>query len=446
MDVWLLANVARTAGFDWLDSYGGGFSFSFSVLNMASAGASAASATPPPKPRSGDASPECSTEDNEARALAAGSSPEAALSEERTVAQLQVEAMAARAVADANAKSAGASFLGGVPALLVPKSFFMAWGGVLVVAFDGFPPALAAVKQALNAHLAGQCAGHSREPFGSRWPKATLAATKDGRPPLTLAHLSSLRRLCAAHSSRLSLAAAAAAAAASHDAQRASSPLVVTSVAVSRLDVVHYEARGLEPAFRPKRTALPLARDPAPDHCLGSPGGLGGLGEVAGSSSTSEASASEASASERDCVRGVVSEWCGDRLPAYVAKANEPGSEASTYRRASPSGSTLVAFLDQPSDQATGLPAGLAAALAAFRKGVEGLFPGRFAWLDQGSLHCTLRALDAAAVLAPGLMAALNDDEGATTTPEERLEAAAMRDGGASPTDKKCASNGQNHR
>jgi len=67
------------------------------------------------------------------------------------------------------------------------------------------------------------------------------------------------------------------------------------------------------------------------------------------------------------------------------------GSRISSYRHASPAGATLVTFLATSGGDQW---ASILRQLRAFRESVDGAFPGRFAWLAEESLHCTLRALD----------------------------------------------------
>ena len=53
-------------------------------------------------------------------------------------------------------------------------------------------------------------------------------------------------------------------------------------------------------------------------------------------------------------------------------------------RESSPQGSTLVAFVGGSE---------LRELVSPFRSAVDALLPGRYAWLDDASLHCTVRAL-----------------------------------------------------
>lgn len=220
--------------------------------------------------------------------------------------------------------------------LLSACEFFLAWQGVLVLAFSGWPPSLASLKKELNALPLLPA-----ENAGSRWPKATLAATVDDAPPLTTAELSSLRDLCAQHAERLRHA--------GNDAL----------VPVDGLSIVRYTQRGLEPAGAPIIRDLALASprdDTAP------------------------------SAEESARVMTTLNEWNGDALSGYLAGANRAGSRVSSYRGGSPHGVTLVAF-------ARLRESALAALIRNFQRDVDATLPGRFAWLDEESLHITLRGL-----------------------------------------------------
>ena len=168
------------------------------------------------------------------------------------------------------------------------------------------------------------------ENFGSRWPKTTLAALRDDAPPLSLAELTSLRALCEEHASQLSL-----------------------RVPVSSLSFVSYDQRGLESVRERSDVALGSAVDDT-----------------------------EPSDAEQARVRGVLDEWSD--LETYLPRVNAPGSRIGSYREASPQGSTLVAFVGTSE---------LREPVAQFCSAVDALLPGRYAWLDDASWHCTVRAL-----------------------------------------------------
>jgi len=301
---------------------------------------------------------------------------------------------------------------------LMPHDFFCAWGGVLVLVFANFPPPLHNIKAALNVACADAAAEAGKtargENFGSKWPKATLAATADDAPPLSLPQLATLRQVCLKHGAALrqSLLAQSTPSGFGRNGCSRSGSLKRGStcqreedhvaVPVSTVTVVHYKHRGLEalPGRRPPRlvrfSILPQT------HCEVVEGSEeGGQVEEEGSAIVNPAAAAAAT------VRSVVEEWCGDRLSSYLTGANQKGSEASSYRDSSPVGSTLVAFLngcgprgaqvldeEDSRSSAGAMPPGLAKAMRAFRSAIDHAFPGRFVWMDEDSLHCTLRSLD----------------------------------------------------
>ena len=230
---------------------------------------------------------------------------------------------------------------------LEPRSFFVAWSGVLVLAYDGFTPQLASIKRALNDSELPLC----RESFGSKWPKTTLGAVADDAPPLTAAQLAALKALCLRHSQNFT----------------------GCTVPVRAASLVSYHWRGLEQLT-------------ARDDCV----------MMDAPAATPESPTDE----ERSRVSGVLAEWCD--VDAYLAPANQPGSRASTYRHASPTGRTIVCFLDAaaaPSPAAPPTTAPTTTALlgkvAMFQSEVDALLPGRYVWLAPASLHVTLRAADA---------------------------------------------------
>ena len=232
---------------------------------------------------------------------------------------------------------------------LEPRSFFVAWSGVLVLAYDGFTPPLASIKRALNESALPLC----RESFGSKWPKTTLGAVADDAPPLTAAQLAALKALCLRHSQAFTGCA----------------------VPVRAASLVSYDWRGLEQLT-------------ARDDCV-----------MDAAAATPEPPTDE----ERSRVSGVLAEW--DDVDAYLAPANQPGSRASTYRHASPVGRTIVCFLDaaaapSPAAPPAAVPAAppttaLLSKVATFQAEVDALLPGRYVWLAPASLHVTLRAADA---------------------------------------------------
>jgi hypothetical protein len=323
---------------------------------------------------------------------------------------------------------------------LRPLTFFCAWNGVLCMVFDGFPPALAQLKERLNATAAATviCTTTPTSPgssssslqslsppphsffkgenFGSKWPKATLAALSDRAPPLTLQQLQKLRRLCVIHAQHLTSSSP-------QQQQQETTTTTTTSplqLEVSELSVVHYSQRSLEKAGNPSIRPLPLLLPSSSNLIPTAPATTTPAVACAPTSSSfSSTFVLPPDEVERARALSVVSEWLGGRLSAYLAKVNAPGSRISSYRNNSPKGSTLVARLglvacttpSPPPESNTKAAAArtvegtgsaeeetprsaISSHVAAFRAAVDAEFPGFFAWLDPASLHCTVRSLD----------------------------------------------------
>lgn len=75
--------------------------------------------------------------------------------------------------------------------LLRPFSFFVSWQGVVTLAFRGFPPALTGLKAQLGEHYTAL----PPENPGSRWPKSSLGAVKEGKR-LSPEQLDKLNTIC----------------------------------------------------------------------------------------------------------------------------------------------------------------------------------------------------------------------------------------------------------
>eukprot|EP00741_Cyanophora_paradoxa_P002646 tig00000615_g2567.t1 len=76
------------------------------------------------------------------------------------------------------------------PTAIKPSTFFVAWQGVLSLAFEGFAPSVLALKQRIDAQGL-----NGTEAPGSKWPKVTLGCVSDGEA-LTLEELAALKRVC----------------------------------------------------------------------------------------------------------------------------------------------------------------------------------------------------------------------------------------------------------
>lgn len=214
--------------------------------------------------------------------------------------------------------------------VLRAEAFFVAWNGVVTLAYSGFPPGLARVKEDAQAAM-----GSAKENFGSKWPKTTLGALRDGQT-LALEELEALHAVCERHS----------------EAARASTWRARPAAA----SAVVFACRSIERVL--SRKDHPFAPDTK---------GREAEEEVAGEA-------------QRAIVRGVLAECRGDALGEYLPKVNRPGNREAHYRDAHAE-ATLVCFV------------GAAPFLDAFRAEVDRVLPGRYAWFDDSSLHATLRSL-----------------------------------------------------
>ncbi|CAI7879251.1 unnamed protein product [Closterium sp. NIES-53] len=167
--------------------------------------------------------------------------------------------------------------------------FFVAWQGVLTVAYSGIPPALCELKDRMGGALQSMVP----ENPGSRWPKTTLACLRDDQR-LTPEQLSTLRDICSTMSFQLALA-----------------PPVV----VNTLSVVLYENCCLEKLIAATHIPLQHPVDPSPP-----------------------------SLEQRQYVRGVVDEFGSKNLAKYWLHASKDGNRSSHYRKAK-MGATVVHFL-----------------------------------------------------------------------------------------------------
>ena len=210
-------------------------------------------------------------------------------------------------------------------------ALFVAWNGVMTLVFSGFPDSLVLAKKRLEMFLPDL----ATEKFGSKWPKTTLGAVGDGCEGLYLSELGRLREICLEFSQKISA--------------------VESMLPVKSLSCVAYECRGLEKLK--DRVDVELS-DP-------------------------KKTGDNLSTEEMNRVDGVVGEW--ERLEEYLPKVNVPGSRIGSYRE-SKEGSTCVAFLDVPDK--------LHSILVDFKMAVDSAFPGRYSWMAESSLHCTLRSLD----------------------------------------------------
>lgn len=279
------------------------------------------------------------------------------------------------------------------PCVLRPFAFFVSWQGVLTLAYRGFPEPLVALK----AGLADYYGGLPEENPGSRWPKTSLGALKDGRR-LTPEQLKKLNAVCWECSGVF---------------QTPGAPRQ-QAVLVDRLSSVIYECRSLErqiskhvmringPRGMSRSGSGAASSGGGGLGAGGGNGGGGGGGSRGGGASSSGGGCSvwvdpsEPSPQERARVDTILGE--ADH-PDYWFHASKDGNRESHYRGTA-LGATLVHELAcfSPAGQrgvtsdrnySTALPD----IIRRFRLRVEEAMPGAYAWFEEASLHVTIRAL-----------------------------------------------------
>ena len=290
------------------------------------------------------------------------------------------------------------------PCELRASRFFVAWSGVLTLAWEGFPPAVAALKR----KIARAFPALPEEKPGSRWAKTTLGCLKDGAR-LTPEALATLAEVCEKHRDALvrgdpkrgdretprddagagegSHPGRAPPGLASGDerprdpgtnadaspppsAERASTRNPSSRseekggsaagepgrVPVDHLSVVVFQCRSLERTVSEHVVALgpgPRSRDPP-------------------------------AAPEREAVERVTRAFRARAdCEGYYFDAARDGSREAHYRDAA-FGATLVARVG---------PGKMPAAVDAFRREVDERLPGLYVWFEDESLHCTVRGL-----------------------------------------------------
>ena len=235
-------------------------------------------------------------------------------------------------------------------------SLFISWHGCIVLVYEGFPPPLIQAKMRIT-HNNNSSLNLREEKFGSKWPKTTLGAVNDGVDDLSPEQFKRLRDICNQYSKKII-----------NTQNSIDNNITRNEIKVSTLSVVEYKQRGLE--MLSERINVPLD--------------MSSINESY-NSVEQDSSNSTPSEDERSRVNNVISEW--NDVQTYLPKVNAHGSHIGSYRQ-NLVGRTCVAFID------SNVPQHLRDCLSEFRAAVDEEFPGRYAWLDQASLHCTLRSLD----------------------------------------------------
>jgi len=284
-----------------------------------------------------------------------------------------------------------------------PQAFFVAWNGVMTLAFAGFPAPILRFKRGVTAQF-----GLKAEHFGSKWPKTTLGCLRDNGRTLTLDELRKLHGLCVKYGEVLRQAKKQA----SHQQPLQHSSHGYWSFQPSAASIAVYQCRSLERLL--VRVDIPL--NPHAER-LGS--SMDDIKQSGSSSSTgSSLSASDSQVlvpvpaispqelqEEKQRVASVLAEFSEAALGEYLSAVNKPGNHLPHYRD-DYCGTTLVCFWD--SNRAAAVPvAGSASSpnadkamaarapswLQAFRDEVDAVLPGYYTWFEDHSLHVTLRTI-----------------------------------------------------
>eukprot|EP00239_Pterosperma_sp_CCMP1384_P007613 CAMPEP_0197844380 /NCGR_PEP_ID=MMETSP1438-20131217/1364_1 /TAXON_ID=1461541 /ORGANISM="Pterosperma sp., Strain CCMP1384" /LENGTH=435 /DNA_ID=CAMNT_0043455137 /DNA_START=110 /DNA_END=1417 /DNA_ORIENTATION=+ len=219
--------------------------------------------------------------------------------------------------------------------ILRPLEFFVAWSGVITLAFHGLHPKLKEFKQ----KVADLYPGLAQQNPGSRWPKTTLGALKDGKR-LSPKQLRALKDICV----QLEVDVAS---------------CCPDGVLVKEISTVVYECLSLERIISENKI-----------QCNG----------------RSKLTNEEPEESEQKAVKKVLSEFSKKNIDKYWNDVAKDGNRASHYRDATV-GSTCVTFIGRS------LSEGLKKVLDNFRSKVDKALPGMYVWFDDTSLHVTHRAL-----------------------------------------------------
>ncbi len=212
-----------------------------------------------------------------------------------------------------------------------PREFFIAWSGVPTLAYRGFSPTLVSIKNELETAMPGL----KPENPGSRWPKTTLGALRDGRT-LSLGELRALREICDDLNRRIR-----------ED----------DIIEMRCLSLVDFQCRSLERRSRTLLAALAPRDIPAKDD--------------------------RPSQEELDRVEVTMAQF-SEPLERYLRSVQKEGNRESYYRTPHVE-STLIFDLEnqQPSY------------VTEFIGQVEARLPDRYSWFDQDCRHITVRALAA---------------------------------------------------
>jgi hypothetical protein len=211
-----------------------------------------------------------------------------------------------------------------------PREFFVAWSGVITLAYQGFTPSLLSIKQEIEKTIPGLIP----ENPGSAWAKTTLGCLKDDKQ-LSFNSLFKLRKICSRFNQRI---------------QKEN-----ISFDVRQLDFVVFQCRSLEKRLITSPISLDVNRydqsDPERDHI-------------------------------EKIVNPIMSQFHESRLTEYFPYVMRSGNRESHYRDTHIE-STLV--FDLPMNQPL--------YIAEFIEEVNHKLFDIYCWFNSESRHITIRSL-----------------------------------------------------
>ncbi|KAF6251300.1 hypothetical protein COO60DRAFT_1561459 [Scenedesmus sp. NREL 46B-D3] len=286
--------------------------------------------------------------------------------------------------------------------VLRPYCFFVSWQGVLTLAYRGFPPALVSLKQQIGDFYQSL----PKESPGSRWPKTSLAAVREGRR-LTPAQLQRLNDICREQSGIF----------------QAPGQVKAQAVLVDALSTVVYETRCLERVVSRRVVQLQqpadlsgasadeaarvqgvvaeadddnywfhASRDGNRDNHYRNPAlGVTLVHELACFQQQQPSSTTQPPASAASGPRASSNSADGNTPKSTtLLSSNLPDSSTAAAPSTSSSSSSSLAQLQGSSGVWS---AALPGIVSKFRAAVDAELPGLYAWFEEQSLHVTVRAI-----------------------------------------------------
>ena len=210
-----------------------------------------------------------------------------------------------------------------------PRSFFIAWCGVPMLTYNGFPNAILDLKNQIETHIPRL----TEENPGSKWPGTTLGALREGHL-LSFEELRILRQICTDFEPEI----------------RAMQAVF----AINELQYILFGCRSLE--RRLLTTPLPLHHG--------------------------RYDTSDLPRKHKNWVQHIHAQFDENRLADYLPAVQQPGHHISHYRNTHVEG-TLV--FDLPPEQPD--------YIERFIEAVNRALPDRYTWFEPSARDITIRAL-----------------------------------------------------